>query len=125
MTGAEPMIPDLAGLTAGAPQRCVPIQRTEALRLEADQTILYGRGGLVWVNRLGDACIGRRRIDVLTAEPIGASYCRSGRTLSADPVTGERGPAALLQTSPPTAVDPRSRRNQLRLTLAQARSPVA
>jgi hypothetical protein len=87
---------ELAGRTAGPAARCVPVERSEALRLSGDRTILYGRGRTIWVNRVGTDCNGIRRSDILIVEPIGAQYCRGDRLRSLDPVSRVPGPGCLL-----------------------------
>src|SRR5918994_2924689 len=67
-------IPELAGRTAGAPQRCVPIEQTESLRIADGGTILYGSGRTLWVNRLATQCPGIDRMDILIVEPVGSQY---------------------------------------------------
>ena len=51
-------VAELAGRTAGRPQRCVPAQGTLAFRVaDADpHLLLYGEGKTVWVNELGPGC---------------------------------------------------------------------
>jgi len=89
-------IPDLAGRTAGAPQRCVPTQPTEALRVVDSHTVLYGNGGTIWVNRLATECPGMTRMDILIIEPMGTEYCRGDKARSVDPVSHIPGPACVL-----------------------------
>lgn len=87
---------ELAGRTAGAPQRCVVIQQSESFRLGAERTLLYGRGGTVWVNRLGPDCAGIRPNAILITEPVSAQYCRGDRVRSLDPISRVPGPGCLL-----------------------------
>jgi len=89
-------IPDLAGRTAGAPQRCVPTQPTEALRVVDSHTVVYGSGGTIWLNRLATECPGMTRMDILVIEPMGTQYCRGDKVRSVDPVSHIPGPTCVL-----------------------------
>lgn len=88
---------ELVGRTAGAPRRCVPIERDVGLTIADGDShkILYGRGQTVWANDLGPSC-GFTPNATLIVEPIGASYCRGDLVRSVDPVSGIRGPACFL-----------------------------
>ncbi|MCA1602635.1 MAG: hypothetical protein LC776_13645 [Acidobacteria bacterium] len=89
-------IAELAGRTAGAPQRCVLIEQAEGLRLGDSHTILYGRGGTVWVNRLASNCAGLDRSYVLAVEPVGSQHCRGDLVRSFEPISRTPGPACIL-----------------------------
>ncbi|HYC94553.1 MAG TPA: hypothetical protein VEB39_02515 [Sphingomicrobium sp.] len=94
--GAPAPLAELAGRTAGAPQRCVPTHLTGSMRIAAPQTILYGSGRTVWVNRLASDCLRTGPMDVLIVEPMGTQYCRGDRIRSIDPVSKIPGPFCLL-----------------------------
>ena len=89
-------IPELAGRTAGPPQRCVATRQAEAPRLGGDRVILYGGGRTLWVNRLSEGCVGINRNDILVVEPAPGSYCRGDRVRSVDPLSGLPGPGCIL-----------------------------
>ena len=76
---------ELAGRSAGTPQRCVLIEPTEALRVSGNDrhTLLYGTGRTIWANSLGSSC-GFNSNDVLVSEPIGSYYCRGDIVRSFD-----------------------------------------
>ena len=76
---------ELAGRSAGVPQRCVLIEPTEALHVsDSDRhTLLYGNGRTIWANSLGPGC-GFNNNDVLVSEPIGSYYCRGELVRSFD-----------------------------------------
>ena len=93
---ASAPLAEAAGRIAGTPQRCVPIQPNEPLRLGADRVVLYGRGRTLWVNRLSEDCAGMRRNDILIVEPVGGSYCRGDRVRSVDPISRLPGPGCRL-----------------------------
>lgn len=84
---AEP-VQELIGRIAGAPQRCVPIERSEGLRIDSGNpaTILYGRNKIIWVNRVAGGCAFKYG-DTLVAEPVRGSFCRGDLVRSFDPVS--------------------------------------
>jgi hypothetical protein len=75
---------ELAGRSAGPPQRCVVIQSSEALRMSGTNrhVLIYGSGRTLWANNLGQCGFGSD--DVLITEPIGSSYCRGDIVRSFD-----------------------------------------
>jgi hypothetical protein len=96
----EPAAPsplaELAGRTAGAPQRCVSIEQGQSLRIADPQTVIYGSGRTIWINRLASSCPGADQFDALIVEPTGSQYCRGDRVRSVDPVSRMPGPACML-----------------------------
>lgn len=89
-------VPELVGRTAGAAQRCVPIDRITSLRIARPGIILYGSGRTVWVNRMADECPGMDRMDILVVEPLGSQYCRGDRVRTVEPLSKIPGPVCLL-----------------------------
>ena len=89
-------IPELAGKTAGTPQRCVRIESTGAFRIADDGTILYSSGSTVWVNRTSEGCRGIRYNDIPVTEPIGSEHCRGDVVRTIDRYSGIPGPACVL-----------------------------
>ena len=87
---------ELAGRTPGPAQRCVPVETGEGLRYGADRLLLYGRGSLVWVNRLEKGCTGIRPTDVLVLRPLGNRYCRGDLVQSFDATSRTPGPGCRL-----------------------------
>ncbi|MFL6765711.1 MAG: hypothetical protein ACJ8FO_11005 [Sphingomicrobium sp.] len=88
---------ELAGRTAGPPERCVLIQQSESLRVsDTDRhTLLYGSGRTLWANRLDPQC-GFGNDDVLVTEPFGSYYCRGDIVRSFDRLSRIPGPACVL-----------------------------
>jgi len=88
---------ELTGRVAGAPQRCIPIERGWALRVaDGDRsTLLYGYGNRIWANHLPPGC-GFNQGDVLVIQPIGSDYCRGDFVRSFDPVGRFPGPSCIL-----------------------------
>ena len=94
---AEVPVAELAGRSAGAPQRCVTIRSGEALRVLDERRLLYGSGRTLWVNQLRGQCPGLDRMDALLAvEATGSQYCSGDKVRSLDPVTGATGPNCIL-----------------------------
>ena len=94
--GPPAPIAELAGRTAGAPQRCVPTQQTGTLRIAGPGMVLYGSGRTIWLNRLASPCPGMSRMNFLVVEPFGAQYCRGDRVRTVEPVSKIPGPSCLL-----------------------------
>ena len=94
---APPGRSDLAGRVAGAPQRCMPIERDQALRVDEGNrhTLLYGYGQRIWANHLAPNC-GFNRGDVLVVKPIGSNYCKGDLVRSFDPVSRFPGSSCIL-----------------------------
>lgn len=88
---------ELAGRSAGPPERCVLIQQSESLRVsDTDRhTLIYGSGRRLWANRLGPQC-GFGLDDVLVTEPLGSYYCRGDLVRSFDRLSRIPGPACVL-----------------------------
>jgi hypothetical protein len=88
---------ELAGRSAGTPQRCVLIQQSEALRTSDTNrhVLVYGSGRTLWANQLGPSC-GFGRDDVLVTEPIGSYHCRGDIVRSIDRYSRIPGPSCVL-----------------------------
>jgi hypothetical protein len=88
---------ELAGRTAGPAQDCIPIVRTEPLRLaEGDaHMLLYGRGTTIWANSLGPGC-GFSYSDTLITESHDGRYCRGDLVRSTDGISRVPGPTCVL-----------------------------
>jgi hypothetical protein len=88
---------ELAGRTAGTPQRCVSIQQSDALRTSDTNRhmLVYGSGRTLWANQLGPSC-GFGRDDVLVTEPIGSYHCRGDIVRSIDRYSRIPGPSCIL-----------------------------
>jgi hypothetical protein len=87
---------ELTGRTAGAARDCLPIVRTEALRVSDSDpdTLLYGMGKTIWANDLGPNC-GFARNDALITEPL-FRYCKGDIVRSADRMSRIPGPSCAL-----------------------------
>ncbi len=88
---------ELAGRSAGVPQRCALINSMDALRISDNDrhTLLYGSGRIIWANHLDPQC-GFGSDDVLVTEPIGSYYCRGDIVRSFDRLSRIPGPSCVL-----------------------------
>jgi hypothetical protein len=88
---------ELAGRTSGAPQRCVLISQSDALRISDDDrhVLIYGSGKTVWANYLYRQC-GFGSEDILITEPVGSYYCRGDLVRSIDRLSHIPGPTCVL-----------------------------
>jgi hypothetical protein len=98
-TAAEQRHPakELAGRTAGAPERCVQFRPGAQFRIsDSDRhMLLYGSGKTIWANDLGNQC-GFRWNDVLVTRSDGSFYCRGEIVRSVDNLSRIPGPACIL-----------------------------
>ena len=67
-TVAPTALPQLAGRTAGSPQRCVTADAARSLRIVDERTVLYGAGRTIWVNHLRSDCPGADRLAIVVTE---------------------------------------------------------
>ena len=88
-------IAEIAGLVAGAPERCVGTTQSEGFRSVNRNTLILRRGKWVWINQLKDNCGGIGQWDALITEPLGTQYCEGDLIRSFDPVS--RIPGATCQ----------------------------
>ena len=88
---------ELAGRAAGAAQDCVPVERTEGLRVSDTDghMLLYGRGSTIWASNLGPGC-GFSPNDVLITRNFDGRYCRGDIIRSADRMSNIPGPSCVL-----------------------------
>ena len=88
-------IAELAGRTAGPPQRCVSLEPNESLRIAGPNAFLYGAGRTIWLNVPPGDCRGLRESDVLVTEPLG-QHCRGDLVRSIDRYSKIPGPSCRL-----------------------------
>ena len=89
-------IAEIAGRTAGAPQRCIQLTQSEGLHVANRGTLTVRSGRTVWVNHLLDGCSGFGQWDVLVTEPVGTQYCRGDLVRSFDSLSKIPGPSCRL-----------------------------
>ena len=69
----------IAGRTAGQPQTCVSTYPNTNIRAVDTQTLAYGNGRTIFINRLAAACPGLDPVGTLFVEAQGSQYCRGDR----------------------------------------------
>jgi hypothetical protein len=94
--GTDMLAAELAGRSAGAERECVPRITGEALRVVDARTLVYGRGGTVYVNRLARPCPGLTAHSQLIVEADAGHYCRNTRIRPVEPGSAIPGPVCLL-----------------------------
>lgn len=82
----------LAGYVAGAPKTCVSSFPDQNLHAVDSQTIAYGYGRTISVNRLGGACPGLSPYNTIIVDAHGGEYCRGDRVRGLEPGAGIPGP---------------------------------
>ena len=87
---------DLAGRTPGDPRQCISLSQTETLRTsDVDpHSLIYGSGGTLWVNRIGQCAFGSN--DLLVTEPMGSYLCRGDLVRSFDRTSHVPGRSCVL-----------------------------
>ena len=94
-TESPTALPELAGRTAGAPQRCVTFQQGESLTIAGPHTLTYRDGPTIWVNHV-PGCSALKFSDILVLEPVGSQYCRGDFVRTRDNRTLLPGPGCRL-----------------------------
>jgi hypothetical protein len=88
---------ELAGRTAGRPERCIPANQGQALRIVDRRTLVYRQGSTIWVNRLDAPCSGLRPLSTLIVDVHGSQYCSGDRVRGLEPGSGIAGPSCPLR----------------------------
>ena len=83
-------IAELAGRTAGPPQKCITFEQSESMRVAKSNALIYGHGRPIYLNS-APGCSGFKSSDVLILQPIGSRYCRGDFVRSRDNVSGLPG----------------------------------
>jgi hypothetical protein len=88
---------ELAGRSAGAPERCILVEQSEAFRVADNDrhTLLYGSGKTVWAAHLAGMC-GFSLDDILISQPWGAHHCRGDIIHSLERGSQAPGPSCIL-----------------------------
>ena len=81
---------------AGAPQRCITPQPSDPARIVDDRTIVYGRVGTIYVNRLDHACPGLRPLATVIVERTGGQLCRNDHIRTIETGASIPGPVCFL-----------------------------
>jgi hypothetical protein len=94
-SASDTALPELAGLVAGAPQRCVTFGQADGLHIAGPHTITLRSGGTIYVNSVPQ-CSELRSTDILVTEPFGTQYCRGDFVRTRDNVSFIQGPGCRL-----------------------------
>jgi hypothetical protein len=87
----------IAGRVLGEPQSCINTNSAENLHPLDAQTIAYGYGRTIYINRLAAACPAVGELNALIVEPgLPGQYCRGDRIRSLEPGSIIPGPTCNL-----------------------------
>lgn len=87
----------LAGRVAGPIKTCVTSYPSENLHVLDPQTVAYGYGRTIYVNRLRDACPALSQFNTIIVEgSTGGQYCRGDRVRGLEPGAIIPGPSCNL-----------------------------
>ncbi|HYX45414.1 MAG TPA: hypothetical protein VE820_01110 [Sphingomicrobium sp.] len=68
---------EIEGRTAGPPQTCVTTYPNQNIRVIDAQTLAYGSGTTIYINRLGATCPGLGELNTtIVSGSTGSQYCR-------------------------------------------------
>jgi hypothetical protein len=88
---------ETAGRTAGPAQTCVSAFPNQNLRILDPQTIAYGYGNTIYVNRLPGACPALSQFNTIIVDAgSGGQYCRGDRVRGLEPGALIPGPTCNL-----------------------------
>lgn len=77
---ADRFAQETAGRTAGPAQTCINTYPNQNLRVLDAQTLAYGTGGTIFINRLPDSCPGLGELNTtIVYGSTGSQYCRGDR----------------------------------------------
>ena len=88
---------EIEGRVAGQPQTCVSAFGDQNLRVVNPQTVAYGHGPTVWINRLQAACPALSQFNTLIVDASGGQYCRGDQVRGLEPGGLIPGPSCNLQ----------------------------
>lgn len=92
---------ELAGRTAGEPRDCVAASPGATLSPRDRRTLVYRRGGTIWVNRLRAECPGLEPMSRLLIDMHGSRYCRGDRLQALEQGHSIPGPFCILGSFTP------------------------
>ena len=92
----NPIVSELAGRFAGAPQSCVPMERNSNLTAIDPSTLTYRFGNTIYVNHPESPCPGIGPFNTLIVEAYQSHYCRGDRVRGLEPGAAIPGPACVL-----------------------------
>ena len=85
-----------AGRVAGEPRTCISTDQSSGLRAIDEQTLAYGSGRTVYINRLAGPCPGIQPLSTLIIEAQGTQYCRGDRVRGREMGSIISGPICIL-----------------------------
>jgi len=87
----------VAGRVAGPPQTCITNNPAENLHVLDPQTLAYGYGRTIFINRLESVCPGLRENNTLIVRAgTGGEYCRGDQVSAREPGAFIPGPSCNL-----------------------------
>ena len=87
----------VAGRVAGPPQMCISNNPAENLHVLDPQTVAYGYGRTIYINRLAAPCPALSQFNTVIAEAsTGNEYCRGDRVRGLEPGAIIAGPSCNL-----------------------------
>ena len=89
------VLPELAGLTAGKPERCISRPGTKGLYIAGPHTIAVRDGSTLWINDV-PGCVMRKSSDIIVIEPVGPQYCSGDFLRTRDNISLLPGPGCRL-----------------------------
>ena len=88
---------ETAGRIAGPTQSCITTNVSENLHALDAQTLAYGTGRTMYVNRLPSACPAVNQFNTIIVEPtLGGQYCRGDRIRGLEAGANIPGPTCIL-----------------------------
>lgn len=94
--GGDDLTAELAGRQAGAAERCVPANSSEALRIVDAHTLALTSGSTLYVSTLEHECPGLRPMDTLIVETQDSQHCRGDHFRAVFHPGGIPGPICIL-----------------------------
>ena len=83
----------VAGRTAGPAQTCISNNPAENLHVIDAQTVAYGYGRTIWINRLAAACPALNEANSIIVDAgVGGQYCRGDDVSGREPGANIAGP---------------------------------
>lgn len=83
----------IAGRTAGPAQTCISNNPAENIHVIDAQTVAYGYGHTVWINRLAGECPILSQANAIDVEAgVGGQYCRGDQVRGREPGAAIAGP---------------------------------
>lgn len=87
---------EVAGRTAGQAQRCISPLGKENIRIVNPQTVAYGFGQTIYVNRLRAPCPSLEPLNTTIIESHGGQYCSGDHVRGLVPGANIPGPVCFL-----------------------------